>query len=54
MYSSNGQYECFPSININAARQIFHVRFTTISNNIDTGQPVIIKGIEWIITSTER
>lgn len=48
MYSSNGQYECFPSININinAARQFFHVRFTTISNNIDTGQPVIIKGIE--------
>jgi len=52
MYSSNGQYECFPSIN--AARQFFHVRFTTISNNIDTGQPIFIKGIEWIITSTER
>ena len=49
MFSSDGQYKIFPSLN--SARQFFHVRFYTISKNVDTGKPVIIKGIEWIIKS---
>jgi len=55
MYSSDGQYiSASRPPSINGARQFFHVRFGTISENIETGSPLKIKGIEWIITTKPR
>ena len=49
MTNQNGKVLSFPSIN--AARQHFRVRFTTISKNLDNQNPIIIKGVKWFITS---
>ena len=49
MKNENGEVLTFPSIN--AARQHFRVRFSTISHNIDQNKPILIKGIKWFIHS---
>jgi group I intron endonuclease len=49
MKSENGDILSFPSIN--AARQHFRVRFTTISKNINQNCPILIKGIKWFVKS---
>jgi group I intron endonuclease len=49
MKSENGDILSFPSIN--AARQHFRVRFTTISKNLNQNNPILIKGIKWFVYS---
>lgn len=49
MKSEHGDVISFPSIN--ACRQHFRVRSTTISNNVNSNLPVLIKGIKWYISS---
>lgn len=51
MKSENGDVLTFPSIN--ASRQYFRVRFTTISNNVNKDTPILIKGIKWYVSSNE-
>jgi len=45
MKSENGEVLSFPSIN--ATRQHFRVRFTTISKNVNQNKPILIKGVKW-------
>ena len=45
MRSENGEVLSFPSIN--ATRQHFRVRFTTISLNVNQNKPILIKGVKW-------
>jgi group I intron endonuclease len=47
--SENGDVISFPSIN--ACRQHFRVRFSTISNNVNKDLPILIKGIKWYVSS---
>jgi len=47
--SANGEVLSFPSIN--ATRQHFRVRFTTISLNINQNKPILIKGVKWFVYS---
>ena len=47
--SENGDVLSFPSIN--ACRQQFRVRFSTISNNVNKDLPILIKGIKWYVSS---
>ncbi len=47
--SENGDVLSFPSIN--ACRQHFRVRFSTISNNVNKDLPILIKGIKWYVSS---
>ncbi len=49
MKSEYGEEVSFPSIN--SARLHFRVRFSTISSNVNTNLPVLIKGVKWYITS---
>lgn len=49
MKSENGEVLSFPSIN--ATRQHFKVRFSTISLNINQNKPILIKGIKWFVYS---
>ena len=49
MKSENGEVLSFPSIN--AARQHFRVRFTTISLNVNQDKPILIKGVKWFVSS---
>jgi group I intron endonuclease len=49
MKDENNNILSFPSIN--SARLHFRVRFNTISKNIDTNLPVLIKGKRWKISS---
>jgi group I intron endonuclease len=49
MKSEEGEIMSFPSIN--SARLHFRVRFSTISNNINSNLPILIKGMKWYITS---
>ena len=49
MKSENGEVLSFPSIN--ATRQHFRVRFSTISLNINQNKPILIKGIKWFAYS---
>jgi group I intron endonuclease len=49
MTSENGDIIKFPSIN--AARQHFRIRFTTVSLNVNKNKPILIKGIKWFINS---
>ena len=52
MKSENGEVFSFPSIN--ATRQFFRVRFTTISSNINQIKPILIKGIKWFVSSEKN
>nr|YP_009486031.1 hypothetical protein [Cantharellus appalachiensis]AWA82091.1 hypothetical protein [Cantharellus appalachiensis] len=52
MKSENGEEMSFPSIN--SARLHFRVRFSTISNNVNTHLPVLIQGIKWYINSIHK
>lgn len=49
MKNENGEVLNFPSIN--ATRQHFRVRFTTISVNVNQNNPIIIKGVKWFVYS---
>lgn len=49
MKNENGDVLSFPSIN--AARQHFRIRFTTISSNINNNKPIIINGVKWFVFS---
>ena len=49
MKSENNDILSFPSIN--SARLHFRLRFNTISKNINTNLPVLIKGKKWYISS---
>ena len=49
MKSENGEVMSFPSIN--ATRQHFRIRFTTISLNVNQNKPIIIKGVKWLVYS---
>jgi group I intron endonuclease len=49
MKNEIGDILSFPSIN--AARQHFRIRFTTISKNINQNNPILIKGIKWFVNS---
>ena len=49
MRSENGEVLSVPSIN--ATRQHFRVRFTTISLNINQNKPILIKGVKWFVYS---
>ena len=49
MKSENGEVLSFPSIN--ATRQHFRVRFSTISLNVNQNKPILIKGIKWFAYS---
>lgn len=49
MKSENGEVLSFPSIN--ATRQYFRVRFSTISLNINQNKPILIKGVKWFVYS---
>ena len=49
MRSENGEELSFPSIN--ATRQHFRVRFSTISLNINQKNPILIKGVKWFVYS---
>jgi len=49
MKSENNDILSFPSIN--SARLHFRIRFNTISKNINTNLPVLIKGKKWYISS---
>lgn len=51
-YNQNDKELIFPSIN--AAKQHFKIRWTTIKKNIDTKQHISIKGENWIIQSFPR
>jgi group I intron endonuclease len=51
MICENGDKLSFPSIN--ATRQQFRVRFSTISSNIDKNNPILIKGVKWFVVSCE-
>ena len=44
-YNQKGEELIFPSIN--AARQFFKIRWTTIKNNLDTNKYINIKGENW-------
>lgn len=48
-YNKTGENISFPSIN--GAKQHFKVRWSTIKNNIDTHNWVIINGQEWLFKS---
>ena len=50
MKSENGEVLSFPSIN--ATRQHFRVRFSTISLNVNQNKPILIKGVKWFVHST--
>ena len=49
MKNENGDVLSFPSIN--ACRQHFRVRFTTISDNVNKDTPILIKGVKWYVFS---
>jgi len=49
MKSENGEILSFPSIN--ATRQQFRVRFSTISLNVNQNKPILIKGVKWFVYS---
>lgn len=49
--SENNDILSFPSIN--SARLYFRLRFNTISKNINTNLPVLIKGKKWYISSKD-
>jgi group I intron endonuclease len=49
MKSENGEILSFPSIN--ATRQHFRIRFSTISLNVDQNKPILIKGVKWFVFS---
>ena len=49
MRSENGEVLSFPSIN--ATRQHFRVRFSTISLNVNQNKPILIKGVKWFVHS---
>nr|YP_010846173.1 GIY-YIG homing endonuclease [Cyathus stercoreus]WEV87360.1 GIY-YIG homing endonuclease [Cyathus stercoreus] len=49
MRSEHGEVLSFPSIN--ATRQQFRVRFSTISLNINKKIPILIKGVKWYVES---
>ena len=49
MKSENGEVLSFPSIN--ATKQHFRVRFTTISLNVNLNKPILIKGVKWFVFS---
>lgn len=51
-YNKADQELVFPSLN--AARQHFKVRHTTIKNNIDTDSWITLLGEDWILQSTRR
>ena len=40
----------FPSLN--AARQYFKIRWTTLKNNIDTNNWITLQGEDWILQSS--
>jgi hypothetical protein len=42
----------FPSIN--AAKQHFHVRWSYIKNNLDTGKRITLQNKEWLIQSLPK
>ena len=48
-YNENNKELYFPSIN--AARQFFKIRWTTIKNNLDTNKYINIKGENWKFNS---
>ncbi len=48
MRSENGEVLTFPSIN--AARQHFRVRFSTISLSVNQNKPILIKGVKWFVS----
>ena len=50
MKSENGEVLSFPSIN--ATRQHFRVRFSTISLNVNQNKPILIKGVKWFAFSS--
>ena len=49
MRSEQGEVLSFPSIN--ATRQHFRVRFSTISLNVNQNKPILIKGVKWFVES---
>lgn len=52
LYGEDGTYLVFPSIN--SARLFLKVRAITISNAIDTGRKVLLRGKSFLITSKPR
>ncbi len=50
MKSENGEILSFPSIN--ATRQQFRVRFSTISLNVNQNKPILINGVKWFVSSS--
>jgi group I intron endonuclease len=52
MKNENGEILYFPSIN--ATRQFFRIRFTTISSNINNNKPILIKGEKWFAFSEKN
>ena len=51
-YNENDKELMFPSIN--AARQHFKVRWVYIKHNIDTGNYILLDGVNWVIQSVPR
>jgi group I intron endonuclease len=51
-YNKTGKELIFPSIN--AAKQHFKVRWSTIKNNLDTQNWITLQGEDWIIQSNPR
>ena len=52
MISENGEILKF--LSTNACRKHFKIRFSTIYLNIDTTEPIIIKGIKWFIYADNK
>jgi len=52
MKNENGKILFFPSIN--ATRQFFRVRFTTVSSNINQNKSILIKGEKWFAFSEKN